>query len=367
LRRGGNCQVLLLVSLAGCRAPGPRAEAAVEIAVLEQSEAIVGRDGGQSALLWDRSVWIYGDTVLSIEDEWGRTWHHNSFSITEDLDASDGIGGFVEPLDPAGAPLHLIPPTSAEKAFNEAHWEVEGSCAEQPCGARWAVWPGSPVWDAEGERALVFYGLIYAEPGDFNFESVGASIAIWTDPEGLPERPVIDPDAAHPDLLWRAGEPGWGVISVIVDGRLHTFACDGDDGPGHDCRLARVELADIHDRGAWRYWTGSSWSADMSEVEVLFEGAPIMSVAYNEFLGEWLAIYSSPFSSKIVGRTAPELVGPWSREGVLYDAGEDEPYDVVAHPEYEEESGRVQILSYSRPTGGWFGTEFPLVRVELEG
>jgi hypothetical protein len=363
--------VLALASLAplgACRAPGPEVVSATEVSILETTPDIEGRDGGASALVWGRSVWVYGDTVLTVQDERDQNWHHNSVSWTMDLDASDGIGGFVEPLDSVGAPAHLIPPSPDEQAFNDLH--AGEDCAEEPCGARWAVWPGAPIWDAERERALVFYGLIYAEPGDFNFEGVGSSIAIWTDPEGLPERPVIDPTSEHPDLLWLAGEPGWGAAAAIVDDWLYAFACDGDDGPGHACRLGRVELDELLERDAWRYLAaggagGADWSADMDEAEVLFEGAPILSIAWNDFLGAWLAVYSEPFSSKIRGRTAPELTGPWSRESTLYDAGEDTPYDALAHPEYEEGAGRVQYLSYSRPTTGWFGTEFPLVRVEL--
>jgi hypothetical protein len=341
---------LALVLLVGaCRNAGPQARSAAEVGVVGQSETIDGRDGGGSALLWGRSYWIYGDTVLTVSDEYGRNWHHNSYSITDDLDPRDGITGFIEPPDPAGAPQHLIPPSPSEQTFNEAHWGDEnGECDEQPCGARWAVWPGEPIWDAANDRALVFYGLIYAEPGSFNFSGVGQSIAIWTDPDGRPERPVIDPDAEHPDLLWHEGEPGWGVGGNIIDDHLYVFACDGDDGPGHDCRLARVELAGIHERAAWRYWTGDEWSADMDKVKVLFEGAPIMSVQFNEFLGEWLAVYSAPFSGKIVGRTAPELTGPWSKEGLLYDTGDDDPYDAVAHAEYEENDGQVLYVTYSR-------------------
>jgi hypothetical protein len=355
---------VLAVWLFGCRAQGPEVTSAVEIGTLEQSDAIEGRDGGGSALAWDgRSIWVYGDTVLTVPDEQGRNWHHNSYSITEDLDASDGLTGFFEPLDPAGAPLHLIPPNPAEQAFNDAHYGDD--CLEQPCGARYAVWPSEPFFDESRNRALVFYGLIYAEPGDFNFEGVGQSLAIWDDPDGRPVRPVIDPEAEHPDLLFGPDEPGWGTASVIVDDWLYTFACDGADGPGHDCRLARVDIEAIHQRSEWRFWDGDGWSADMDQVDVLFEGAPIMSLSWNEFLQAWLVIYAEPFSSKILARTAPELWGEWSREGLIYETGDDEPYDALHHVEYEEDNGRVQYITYSRHTTGWFGTEFPIIRVEF--
>ena len=367
MKRTVMIMIAIALSPSACRSAGPEATSAVEVGVVGQSDTIQGRDGGGSAILWGRSYWHYGDTVLDMPDEYGQNWHHNSYSITEDFDARDGIDGFLEPPDPVGAPRHLIPPSPTELAFNMAHWSDEdGECDEQPCGARWAVWPSEPIWDEANQRALVFYGLIYAEPGNFNFEGVGASIAVWTDPDGQPERPIIDPDAEHPDLLWTAGEPTWGSGGNIIDGWLHAFACDGDDGWGHDCRLARVELGDIHERSAWRYWDGKGWNADMKKAKVLFEGASILSVQWNEFLGEWLAVYAPSFSGKVVGRTAPELTGPWSREGLLYDAGEDDPYDAVAHAEYEEDDGRVIYVTYSRHTTGWFGTEFPLIRIELE-
>ncbi len=60
-------------------------------------------------------------------------------------------------------------------------------CKEKPCGARYVVWPGNMLFDEANNRVLVFYNLIYAEPGDFNFEGIGSSIAVWNDPD---ERPV---------------------------------------------------------------------------------------------------------------------------------------------------------------------------------
>ncbi|MCX4247164.1 DUF4185 domain-containing protein [Paraliomyxa miuraensis] len=357
--------LVIALGVGGCRGRGPEALSAAEIGVVEQSDAIEGRDGGSSAWLWDRSIWTFGDTVLTLDDERGHNWHHNSFSVTTDTDASDGLSGFSEPLDAVGAPQHLIPPSTSEQEFNDAHWGE--MCEVEPCGARWAVWPGEPVWDADHDRALVFYGLIYAEPGDFNFMGVGHSIATWTDPDGHPERPVIDVDAEHPDLLWSGDRSGWGIASNIVDGQLYTFACETNGGLAHDCMLARVELSELHVRSAWRYFDGDQWSTHADEAKPLFEGAPVMSVSFNEFLGEWLAVYSTPFSSEVVARTAPDLTGPWSRESLLYDTGQDTPYDALAHAEYEERDGQVIYVTYSRHTSGWFGTEFPLVRIELAG
>ncbi|MEZ4451207.1 MAG: DUF4185 domain-containing protein [Nannocystaceae bacterium] len=351
--------------LVACHGGGPEVASAEEIAVVAQNPAIQGRDGGGSARCFGRSVWVYGDTVLNDPDEEGQNWHHNSYSITDDVSAADGIDGFLEPGDSVGAPRHFIPPTASEAEFNAAH--RGDPCMEEPCGARWAVWPGTPIWDEEGQRALIFYGLIYAEPGDFNFSGKGTGIAIWTDPDSVAERPVIDADAEHPDLLFGEHEPGWGSGTNIVDGHLYTFGCDSDDDVRDRCRLARAPLDRILERSEWRFFADDGWVEDYREADALFTGAPIMEVSWSDHHQAWLAIYTQPFDSWIVARTAPELWGPWSREEKIYEAPEDDPpYDAMQHPDFAEEGGRIQYITYSRHTTGWFGTEFPLIRVEFK-
>lgn len=335
-------------------------------AVLEQSSAIEGRDGGHSVRVFGRSVWTYGDTVLRVPDDHGLNWHHNSVSWTMDDDAANGITGFVEPAETSGAPRHFMPPTAEELAFNLAHQpDANGECEAQPCGARWAVWPGAPVWDDARQVALVPYGLIYAEPGDFSFRAVGHGFAQWRELAEVPERVrVQNPSSAgaeHPELLFGEGEPNFNNAPQIVDGELFAFATDGADG--HVVRLAKVPTESVHDRSAWRFWSGKRWSANIDDAAELFDGAPIMSVSHNDFLDAWVAIYSEPFSDDIVVRSAPELTGPWSDPALVYTTSESRaPYDAVHHPEFEQEGGRVQFVTYSRPTTGWFGAEFQIVR-----
>jgi hypothetical protein len=362
--------ILLAPSLIGC---GDAAEVTVlsskEIAVLPQSSAISGRDGGASALAWGKSIWSYGDTVLSIDDEQGTNWHHNSFSFTEDLDAADGIDGFAEPLDSKGAPGYLVAPTEEEEAFNKAH--RGDPCAEEPCGARWAAWPGPPLFDAKRDRSLIVYGLIYAEPGDFNFHGVGQGIAVWKSFDAPRERPIIDATKEHPTLLFQENEPSYGLAPVIKDDMFYNFACSSGEPLSPPCSLARAPLESVLDRSTWEYWDGDAWSRDINAAEALFSGAPILSVAWNAHLARYTAVYSEPLSNDVSIRTAPDLWGPWSDAETLFvaDRKSDEGtvYDAYLHGEYEEDGGRVIYVSHSRPTGvGWFGAEIALVRVELE-
>lgn len=361
---------LLVPALAGCGDPADATVvSAKEAFVLEQSPSIQGRDGGDSGVVWGHSVWAYGDTVLNLEDEKGTSWHHNSFSSTQDLDASDGITGFDEPVDSKGAPAHYVPPTDEEEAFNEAH--RGDPCAETPCGARWAAWPGAPVYDEARDRAVLFYGLIYAEPGDFNFHGVGQGVALWSSFEAKVERQMIDAKQEHPTLLFQENEPAYGLGATVKDGLLYSFACSSDDSFAPPCSLARVALESVLDRAAWQYWDGAAWSSDIKSAATLFDGASILSVAYNEHLGRYTAVYSAPLSNDVLLRTAPELTGPWSDPVKLFVAdrktSEGNVYDANQHAEYQEDGGRVLYVSHSRPTGqGWFGAEIAVVRVELQ-
>lgn len=357
---------LLLLCAAGCGSP-PAASvvSAQEIGSLHQSAAIQGRDGGASARLWGRSVFTFGDTVLNVKDGEGQNWHHNSYAVTTDDRAADGIGPMTDPLDGSGAPRYLLAPTADEAAFNAAH--RGDPCPTAPCGARYAVWPGAPVWDAAQRQALIPYGLIYAEPGDFNFRGVGQSFAVWRDLDKPPERPVVA-QGAHPTLLFGEGETAPETAPLVHEGALYAFSCP-QRGLGRPCALLSAPLAQVLVRSAWRVWDGSGWSADLSKGQDLFDGAPILSVHYNGHLSAWLAVYSAPLSNDVELRSAPALTGPWSDAVTLFTADHGASgwaYDALPHPEFSEDGGRVLYITYSRPTGEtWFSARFPLVRVEL--
>lgn len=356
---------LVVALLAGC-SPGSFGAQATEVGVLPQSPTIQGRDGGPSGVVWGHSVWTFGDTVLDLSDAEGTNWHHNSFSITDDRQAGDGISGFTERLDGAGAPRYLLAPTAEEAVFNAEH--RGDPCKVTPCGARWAVWPGPPIWDAARSRALLFYGLIYGEPGDFNFRGVGQSVAVWSDFAAEPQRPVVSPGAEHPTVLFPTGEPPWGTAALIDGDQLYAFACDSDgNGLAPPCYLARVEPARVLERSAWRSWDGAGFSAGGKQA--LFTGAPSITVARSRHLGLWAAIYCEPLSNRVVLRTAAELTGPWSDARLLFEASKEPAgaYDANWHPEYDDsDEGNTLYVTFSRSNHkGWFGSEFALVKVVL--
>jgi hypothetical protein len=89
---------------------------AEQIGTVPRSDWIQGRDGGDSSLAFGRSVWVYGDTVLQMEDEDGTNWHTNSYDLS---DPNTWMSGFETPSDSVGAPRYFVELDADELAWNE--------------------------------------------------------------------------------------------------------------------------------------------------------------------------------------------------------------------------------------------------------
>ncbi len=308
---------------------------------------------------------VLRDTILTQPAADGRSWRHNSWSYTSDENSADGITEFQEALDGAGAPMEFFPQTEEERQFNDIHF-VDG-CTVEPCGARWAVWPAVAVMDKVRDRALIFYHLIYAEPGDFNFEGVGSSVALWESFDSPPTRPVFDTAIEHPTLLFPKPLPSFGSAALVVEDFLYLYGCQTEE-LSKPCYLARVTLADVLEPEAWLFMGKDDWTDDVSQAISIFQGNDMMTMAWNASVGAYVAIYSQPMDTKVMMRTAAHPAGPWSKAVKVFSTqkpdGGEWTYDALAHPELEREDGRVQVITYSRTTGFLQG-EVRVVELEI--
>jgi len=368
--------VFALLAISGCSlgSSGPAPDVAItkvtDMGTIATNPRILGRDGGYSALFQGYSVWLYGDTFLSSPDAEGRGLISDSWSFTTDLNAQDGISGFQERVDATGAPTMILPESAIEQAFNAAH--SGNPCQQQPCGARWALWPSAIVVDTNANRALIFYKVVSAMPGNFNFQSVGNSVASWQNFQDQPQRPTLNPPivADHPDLLFKEDEPNFGTAAFIRSGTLFVYGCGTPiNGADKGCRLAKVAPASAQDRSAWMYYAGSGkWSSSIADAASVFNGGSISSVSWNDYLQGYVAVYSPPFSQNVKMRTSPNPEGPWSNEITAFTAmqpvGGGNVYDAIAHSEYNVGGGQTMFISYSRSTGA-FTSEVRLVSVGL--
>lgn len=379
--------LILLLSLSSCDSSGGGASQHMEeslpeftvseirdLGSIESSAEIAARDCGFSATFDGRSVWVFGDTLLNLANENNSHWLCNSLSYTYDLDAGDGIAALLDRPDAVGAPTPLIKLTEEERLFNTRH--ARQDCTEPPCGARWAIWPGSIIVHPAGRPAYIFYHKVKAEPGFFNFYHVGHSIAIWRNFSEPTERPHFNFSETYPTLLFsndRDGTAdGFGSAALIADDILYVYGCEFEqsilDSP---CVLARVSIDNILDRDQWRFFvSGQKWSRDLADARPVFQGGGMASVFYSPYIERYIAVYSQPLSNEVQYRTAVRPEGPWSNPQKLFDAekpvGEIEwVYDALAHPEFSEGNGRVFYVTYTRATGP-HQTELRLMAVELE-
>lgn len=371
---------LLVVGLCGCGSyssgsPGPTPQLTIarakDLGPIATNPDILGRDGGYSALFQGKSVWLYGDTFLAKPDAQDRTLISDSWSFTSDLNAQDGITGFQEQLDSTGAPTMIFPETPAEQAFNQAH--NVNNCQAQPCGARWALWPSSIVVNPADNSALIFYMVVSALPGAFNFQGVGNSVALWQNFQQQPVRPNLNPPivTSHPDLTFTETEPNFGSASFISNGTLYVYGCGlPSSGMDKGCRLARVDPSNAQDRSAWTFYaSGGNWSSQITDAVSVFSGPNILSVSWNNYLQEYITVYSPPFSQNVLIRTAPNPEGPWSGAILAFVAmtpASGNVYDAHAHSEYDANGGQTIFVSYSRSTPAPFSSEVRLVAVTLQ-
>lgn len=332
-----------------------------DLGELDRDPVVLARDGGASAVFDGRSVWMYGDTLFDVGH--GFSGQSNSFTSTDDFDARSGID--FPRSGTATSPAPLLLETEAERAFNAAH--ALSNCQAEPCGARWALWPQSLVVDAARRRALVFYTKVYAKVELLDFRSAGDFIAVWDDVRGPPPDRRTDLETGEPPVVFAEGERSFANARVIKGETLYAYGCENRD-LSKACRVARVPIGRALEPNAWSYYVGNdTWGSDAAAAVPVIDGNDIMSVAYNRYLGAYLAVYSPPLTNVVMMRTAPRPEGPWSdavRAFATRVPTELWVYDSQAHPEYEEERGRVQYVTYSLSIGT-LRSQMRLVRVEL--
>lgn len=112
--------------------------------------------------------------------------------------------------------------------------------------------------------------------------------------------------AGHPDLLFNEDEPSFGSAALISGGWLYVYGCGiPTSRTDRGRRLGKVNPANVLDRSAWSYYAGNgNWSPQIGDAVPVFTGDNILSVAWNNYLQRYLAVYSAPFPQNVMLRTA---------------------------------------------------------------
>lgn len=364
---------------AATAAPASSVAGAQDLGVIAQNPHILfngafvsGRDNGQSTGYQGHSVWIFNDTALT-----DNSLLTNSGAMTDDLNGADGItltSASPYTSGDTGVPNSLIPMTLNEYAFQATHNNGCTTASDPYCGSVFAYWPGAIVADPVRHRLLTFYGKLCRGQSTegapcyngFAGQEQGNGVAAIDmdahtvtrlDAQNMPA-PVHTVDGDDATMLFGPGQ-GYGNNSAFVSG-------DTLYGYGHcenfRCRLGRVPLASVQDRAQWTFYAGDSdggpvWTPDESRaVQVLDSGGAGGTVQWVPGLNAWLNTYMAPLSNTAQYETAANPWGPWSAPRTMFTgrtpaSGVD--YALYAHPEYAQNNGLTQYISYYQPGTGY--------------
>jgi hypothetical protein len=312
---------------------------------------VATRDGGATALIGGNEVWMFGDTLItSPPAPLPPSYIPGVLTNTIALAAPGDPLTTHEPLDANGVPAQAVPFTTAELAYN----------ASPTAGAsnRYALWPMSVIPDGSG-GGLIFSLELIAK-GALTYQPQGVSVARIGPNQTTATRVT--------DLLFNASEPRFG--DALVDhGWVYLYGTlpGGATGIG----VARAPLGSATSRAAYTFWDGVRWSSDVVyTAAVLDHAAGAVSVSFNPYLNQYLAVHTGDFlvnANQLVLQTAPTPRGPWSSPITV---GLNTPYSGIdyaglEHPELVSAGGRDVMVTYYQPTGAFTGALW-LLRVTLQ-
>ncbi|MFD0689689.1 DUF4185 domain-containing protein [Actinomadura fibrosa] len=368
LRRSAAAAVAAVLAAALGVAAGPSASAAPPVGTVQSTtdlgpvtwdSRILGRDAGFSVKWGNSATWMFGDTGMTVPGADGDHWADNTAAVTTDLNAADGISLVApsgrEHTDGTGAPTEYLPFSQWESFFNYSNDPARcGQPGVGDCGKQYFLWPAQPVADPARNRVVYSFttGIRGGAVTDPFGEYWGTGFAVWDAASGTVTRPETGPvpgGASWDKWVMFHGQETSYIPAVTVGSNVYSLGCVRDFVVFH-CSLARVPLADILTRSAWRFYTaGGQWSASASDAAPVFDGASSTSMFYNTYLGKYMAVYGY---DQVFYRTAAQPWGPWSDEAKLFDtvpAATGNNYFGLAHPEYG--AGKTLYITYARPKG----------------
>jgi hypothetical protein len=238
------------------------------------------------------------------------------------------------------------------------------------------IWPQGGWFDPTLRRAYLTYATIRTHgPGPFDFKDIGhgMSVADIADPDRLLFRRLPGPSGSR--LWWPSGGGaatyGQAVASTAPGGWVYIVGIAEGQGE-KSARLARVRTDRIGELAAYEYLVAATpsphWSSDPSRAGIVegLTGFSEASIAYNRYLGGWLAVHSVGLDQKVRLCLAPE---PWGPYRTIAEIGA--PHQAFAnafcyagkeHPELAEQGGKVIYITYVDNQRYWL----QLLRVTLE-
>ncbi|MEX2310520.1 MAG: DUF4185 domain-containing protein [Pirellulales bacterium] len=309
---------------------------------LDNPVGVTGADGATSTVLPSGdSLWLFGDTVEGPFESIHRLdlapLASNTAVIVPKQDASQGIKRFQFLTRGDGKrPRQVVPLAPDEDPAVHRVWAIHGTCI--------------------GQRIYLFYHRITLLKGVdvfVNFQLDGMGLARAHIDEFQFAR-LTAPDGTRE--FWKGHEPSFGVFVERVAHYIYLWGCLATG-----MHLARTRPESIENLAEYEYLVEAPtskqpeieprWSKEFQPTAVLFDAVPNeMSAAYNPYLQKHVAFHTLHRENKIVMRTAPRIIGPWSDGEIVYRPERIKEADLIyaakEHPELAREDGRVMYVTF---------------------
>jgi hypothetical protein len=291
-----------------------------------------GGDVGASVELQDgRQLFLFGDTLR------GRDFDGQSFVRNSMLVFSPTCAQVLLPAD-HGA---ILP----DRADGVGYWPMSVSRVART------------GYDLVGVSAQRVRGNGDTTAGVFAFDNLGPAVAVFVVPRGGTPQLIALRDVG-PDRV-DTTRPVWGAATTVVGDRVYLYGTarpDKDGVFGFSLQVARVDVDDLLEPTAWRYWDGSRWQRDADRAAVLVPavGGVSQTLSVFEQGGRWYAISKRDevFGTDLTVWTAPGPTGPFTPSPALAQIPSDAVtgtlrYLPLAHPDLLPRPGTV-VVSYSQ-------------------
>lgn len=220
---------------------------------------------------------------------------------------------------------------------------VENAARED--GRRLDLVPGAGfVHESVG---YLFYDERLSGPGIFDQETLGRGLCVFEDGPAKPCRRLTLDGSTR---LWSPASHPFNRPGFIEDGFVLLPGCFRPAAFEDMCVLARAPLGGLADPSTYQYFNPfGDWQADYSNAGVLFRHAGRMSLRWNEYLGQYLALGADIWGSRFVAYLADEATGPYSNAIRLFDAVKPASFFLAGGQEHAALAGdgdRLLALSY---------------------
>jgi Domain of unknown function (DUF4185) len=281
-----------------------------------------GISGTDLGVAWDNGdpgnhqvLMAFGDTFGYCKVH-GQQWRYNTMFRSNDHDLAHGI--------------HIAPGTPNDKYSGSPVWasglskQLVNSIHRAPeetgiiptsgmsiGGTQYMTFMSIKNWGRDGDWSTNFSGLAISKDNGQNWGVFPSSIRS-TSPQNVP------------GARFQPGNENFQMAALMKgkDGYVYSFGTPS--GRGGAAFLSRVPPANLPDTSKYQYWNGDSNSwvpGDPSKATPMWPG-PVgeMSAQYNDYLKQYLVLYTNGGSNDVVARTAPAPQGPWTPEQPLVSA-----------------------------------------------